>query len=146
MILAILILLMPIVGPIIVIAYFLLTIVFNSVKLIAQIIKTITFNLKEILQKRQRAKTAIKAKNLERIKQERQKANEYKKLINLIEKKLPQSNKPIIPQKQKVSNYFSKQQKIDNKLNRKKNFCNKCGALFEEGSFKCSYCGNKLIE
>ena len=57
---------MPIVGPIIVIAYLLLTIVFNSLKLIAQIIKTITFNLKEILQKRQRAKTAIKAKNLER--------------------------------------------------------------------------------
>ena len=103
--------------------------------------------LKIILKERRRAKSFNKARNLERVKQERQKANEYKKLVNLIEKKLPIGNEPFNPSRQKgVNNNPSKQKKNKKQLNTKKNFCNKCGAIFEEGSYKCSYCGNKLQE
>ena len=142
MILAILIVLMPVVGPIIVIAYYLLTIIYKSIELISKILIITIIKLKRILQERRRAKSFTKARNLERVKQERLKANEYKKLVNLIEKKLPIGNESFNPSRQKgVNNNPSKQKKNKKQLNTKKNFCNKCGAVFEEGSYKCSYCG-----
>ena len=135
MILAILILVMPVVGPFIIITYFLLTILYKSIKLIWKIIITLAINLKKIIQERRRVKILTKARNLERINNERQKANEYKKLVNSIVKKFSLNNEPL------------KQNKINkNQLNIKKNFCNKCGAVFEEGSYKCSYCGTELKE
>ena len=147
MLTAILIILMPILGPIMVIAYYLLTIFYKSIELISKIIINTIIKLKIILKERRRAKSFNKARNLERIKQERQKANEYKKLVNLIEKKLPIGNEPFNPSRQKgVNNNPSKQKKNKKRLNTKKNFCNKCGAVFEEGSYKCSYCGNEFQE
>ena len=147
MLTAILIILMPILGPIMVIAYYLLTIFYKSIELISKIIINTIIKLKIILKERRRAKSFNKARNLERVKQERQKANEYKKLVNLIEKKLPIGNEPFNPTRQKdVNNNPSKQKKNKNQLNTKKNFCNKCGAVFEEGSYKCSYCGSELQE
>ena len=147
MLTAILIILMPVLGPIIVIAYYLLTIFYKSIELISKIIINTIIKLKIILKERRRAKSFNKARNLERIKQERQKANEYKKLVNLIEKKLPIGNEPFNPSRQKgVNNNPSKQKKNKKRLNTKKNFCNKCGAVFEDGSYKCSYCGNELKE
>ena len=147
MLTAILIILMPVLGPIIVIAYYLLTIFYKSIELISKIIINTIIKLKIILKERRRAKSFNKARNLERVKQERQKANEYKKLVNLIEKKLPIGNEPFNPSRQKgVNNNPSKQKKNKKQLNTKKNFCNKCGAIFEEGSYKCSYCGNELQE
>ena len=144
MLTAILIILMPILGPIMVIAYYLLTIFYKSIELISKIIINTIIKLKIILKERRRAKSFNKARNLERVKQERQKANEYKKLVNLIEKKLPIGNEPFNPSRQKrVNNNSSKQKKNKKQLNTKKNFCNKCGAVFEEGSYKCSYCGSK---
>ena len=145
MLTAILIILMPVLGPIIVIAYYLLTIFYKSIELISKIIINTIIKLKIILKERRRAKSFNKARNLERVKQERQKANEYKKLVNLIEKKLPIGNEPFNPSRQKgINNNPSKQKKNKKQLNTKKNFCNKCGAVFEEGSYKCSYCGNEL--
>ena len=147
MLTAILIILMPILGPIMVIAYYLLTIFYKSIELISKIIINTIIKLKIILKERRRAKSFNKARNLERVKQERQKANEYKKLVNLIEKKLPIGNEPFNPTRQKdVNNNPSKQKKNKKQLNTKKNFCNKCGAVFEEGSYKCSYCGSELQE
>ena len=147
MLTAILIILMPVLGPIMVIAYYLLNIFYKSIELISKIIINTIIKLKIILKERRRAKSFNKARNLERVKQERQKANEYKKLVNLIEKKLPIGNEPFNPSRQKgVNNNPSKQKKNKKQLNTKKNFCNKCGAIFEEGSYKCSYCGNKLQE
>ena len=147
MLTAILIILMPILGPIMVIAYYLLTIFYKSIELISKIIINTIIKLKIILKERRRAKSFNKARNLERVKQERQKANEYKKLVNLIEKKLPIGNESLNPSRQKeVNNNPSKQKKNKKRLNTKKNFCNKCGAVFEEGSYKCSYCGNELQE
>ena len=147
MLTAILIILMPILGPIMVIAYYLLTIFYKSIELISKIIINTIIKLKIILKERRRAKSFNKARNLERVKQERQKANEYKKLFNLIEKKLPIGNEPFNPSRQKgVNNNPSKQKKNKKQLNKKNNFCNKCGAVFEEGSYKCSYCGNDLQE
>ena len=147
MLTAMLIILMPILGPIMVIAYYLLTIFYKSIELISKIIINTIIKLKIILQERRRAKSFNKARNLERVKQERQKANEYKKLVNLIEKKLPIGNEPFNPTRQKdVNNNPSKQKKNKKQLNTKNNFCNKCGAVFEEGSYKCSYCGNELQE
>ena len=146
MLTAILIILMPILGPIMVIAYYLLTIFYKSIELISKIIINTIIKLKIILKERRRAKNFNKARNLERVKQERQKANEYKKLVNLIEKKLPIGNEPFNPSSQKGVNNPSKQKKNKKKLNTKKNFCNKCGAVFEEGSYKCSYCGSELQE
>lgn len=138
---------MPVLGPILVIAYYLLNIFYKSIELISKIIINTIIKLKIILKERRRAKSFNKARNLERVKQERQKANEYKKLVNLIEKKLPIGNEPFNPSRQKgVNNNPSKQKKNKKQLNTKKNFCNKCGAIFEEGSYKCSYCGNKLQE
>tara|TARA_B100001989_G_scaffold183019_1_gene133133 strand:- start:75 stop:527 length:453 start_codon:yes stop_codon:yes gene_type:complete len=146
---------MPILGPIMVIVYYLLSLLYKSIELISKIIINTIIKLKIILKERRRAKSfnkAInlervkqerqKAINLERVKQERQKANEYKKLVNLIEKKLPIGNESFNPSRQKgVNNNPSKQKKNKKQLNTKKNFCNKCGAVFEEGSYKCSYCG-----
>ena len=147
MLTAILIILMPILGPIMVIAYYLLTIFYKSIELISKIIINTIIKLKIILKERRRAKSFNKARNLERIKQERQKANEYKKLVNLIEKKLPIGNEPFNPSRQKgVNNNPSKQKKNKKRFNTKKNFCNKCGALFEDDSYKCSYCGNEFQE
>ena len=147
MLTAILIILMPILGPVMVIAYYLLTIFYKSIELISKIIINTIIKLKIILKERRRAKSFNKARNLERVKQERQKANEYKKLVNLIEKKLPIGNEPFNPTRQKdVNNNPSKQKKNKKQLNTKKNFCNKCGAVFEEGSYKCSYCGSELQE
>ena len=147
MILAILIVLMPVIGPIIVIAYYLLTIIYKSIELISKILIITIIKLKRILQERRRAKNFTKARYLERVKQERQKANEYKKLVNLIEKKLPINNSEPFNQKQKrANNNPSKQIRSKPQLNKKKNFCNNCGAVFEEGSYKCSYCGNELKE
>ena len=147
MLTAILIILMPILGPIMVIAYYLLAIFYKSIELISKIIINTIIKLKIILKERRRAKSFNKARNLERVKQERQKANEYKKLVNLIEKKLPIDNETYNPSRQKgVNNNPSKQKKNKKQLNTKKNFCNKCGAVFEEGSYKCSYCGNELQE
>ena len=147
MLTAILIILMPVLGPILVIAYYILNIFYKSIELISKIIINTIIKLKIILKERGRAKSFNKARNLERVKQERQKANEYKKLVNLIEKKLPIGNEPFNPSRQKgVNNNPSKQNKNKKQLNTKKNFCNKCGAIFEEGSYKCSYCGNKLQE
>ena len=147
MLTAILIILMPVLGPIIEIAYYLLTIFYKSIELISKIIINTIIKLKIILKERRRAKSFNKARNLERVKQERQKANEYKKLVNLIEKKLPIGNEPFNPSRQKgVNNNPSKQKKNKKRLNTKKNFCNKCGAVFEDGSYKCSYCGNELKE
>ena len=147
MLTAILIILMPVLGPIMVIAYYLLSLVYKSIELISKIIINTIIKLKIILKERRRAKSFNKARNLERVKQERQKANEYKKLVNLIEKKLPIGNEPFNPSRQKgVNNNPSKQKKNKKQLNTKKNFCNKCGALFEDGSYKCSYCGNELKE
>ena len=147
MILAILIILMPVLGPFILIAYYLLNIIYKSIKLILKILIITITKLKRILQERRRSKNFTKARNLERIKQEKQKTNEYKKLVNLIEKKLPIGNEPFNPSRQKgVNNNPSKQKKNKKRLNTKKNFCNKCGAVFEEGSYKCSYCGNELQE
>ena len=147
MLTAILIILMPILGPVMVIAYYLLTIFYKSIELISKIIINTIIKLKIILKERRRAKSFNKARNLERVKQERQKANEYKKLVNLIEKKLPIGNEPFNPSSQKgVNNNPSKQKKNKKQLNTKKNFCNKCGAVFEEGSYKCSYCGSELQE
>ena len=147
MLTAILIILMPILGPVMVIAYYLLTIFYKSIELISKIIINTIIKLKIILKERRRAKSFNKARNLERVKQERQKANEYKKLVNLIEKKLPIGNEPFNPSRQKgVNNNPSKQKKNKKQLNTKKNFCNKCGAVFEEGSYKCSYCGSELQE
>ena len=138
---------MPILGPIMVIAYYLLTIFYKSIELISKIIINTIIKLKIILKERRRAKSFNKARNLERVKQERQKANEYKKLFNLIEKKLPIGNEPFNPSRQKgVNNNPSKQKKNKKQLNTKNNFCNKCGAVFEDGSYKCSYCGNELKE
>ena len=145
MLTAILIILMPVLGPIMVIAYYLLTTFYKSIELISKIIINTIIKLKIILKERRRAKSFNKARNLERVKQERQKANEYKKLVNLIEKKLPIGNEPFNPSRQKgINNNPSKQKKNKKQLNTKKNFCNKCGAVFEEGSYKCSYCGNEL--
>ena len=147
MLTAILIILMPILGPIMVIAYYLLTIFYKSIELISKIIINTIIKLKIILKERRRAKSFNKARNLERVKQERLKANEYKKLVNLIEKKLPIGHEPFNPSRQKgVNNNPSKQKKNKKQLNTKKNFCNKCGAVFEEGSYKCSYCGSELQE
>ena len=147
MLTAILIILMPVLGPIMVIAYYLLTIFYKSIELISKIIINTIIKLKIILKERQRAKSFNKARNLERVKQERQKANEYKKLVNLIEKKLPIGNEPFNPSRQKgVNNNPSKQKKNKKQLNTKNNFCNKCGAVFEEGSYKCSYCGSEFQE
>ena len=147
MLTAILIILMPVLGPIIVIAYYLLTIFYKSIELISKIIINTIIKLKIILKERRRAKSFNKARNLERVKQERQKASEYKKLVNLIEKKLPIGNEPFNPSRQKgVNDNPSKQKKNKKQLNTKKNFCNKCGAVFEDGSYKCSYCGNELKE
>ena len=147
MLTAILIILMPVLGPIMVIAYYLLTLLYKSIELISKIIINTIIKLKLILKERRRAKSFNKARNLERVKQERQKANEYKKLVNLIEKKLPIGNEPFNPSRQKrVNNNSSKQKKNKKQLNTKKNFCNKCGAVFEEGSYKCSYCGSELQE
>ena len=147
MLTAILIILMPILGPIMVIAYYLLTIFYKSIELISKIIINTIIKLKIILKERRRAKSFNKARNLERVKQERQKANEYKKLVNLIEKKLPIGHEPFNPSRQKgVNNNPSKQKKNKKQLNTKKNFCNKCGAVFEEGAYKCSYCGSELQE
>ena len=138
---------MPVLGPIIVIAYYLITIFYKSIELISKIIINTIIKLKIILKERRRSKNINKARNLERVKQERLKANEYKKLVNLIEKKLPIGNEPFNPSRQKgVNNNPSKQKKNKKQLNTKNNFCNKCGALFEEGSYKCSYCGNELQE
>ena len=138
---------MPVLGPIMVIAYYLLTIFYKSIELISKIIINTIIKLKIILKERRRAKSFNKARNLERVKQERQKANEYKKLVNLIEKKLPIGNEPFNTSRQKgVNNNPSKQKKNKKQLNTKKNFCNKCGAVFEEGSYKCSYCGSELQE
>ena len=135
---------MPVLGPIMVIAYYLLSILYKSIELISKIIINTIIKLKIILKERRRAKSFNKARNLERVKQERQKANEYKKLVNLIEKKLPIGNEPFNPSRQKgVNNNPSKQKKNKKQLNTKKNFCNKCGAVFEEGSYKCSYCGSE---
>ena len=145
MLTAILIILMPVLGPIMVIAYYLLSILYKSIELISKIIINTIIKLKIILKERRRAKSFNKARNLERVKQERQKANEYKKLVNLIEKKLPIGNEHFNPSRQKgVNNNPSKQKKNKKQLNAKNNFCNKCGAVFEEGSYKCSYCGNEL--
>ena len=147
MLTAILIILMPILGPIMVIAYYLLAISYKSIELISKIIINTIIKLKIILKERRRTKNFNKARNLERVKQERLKANEYKKLVNLIEKKLPIGNEPINPSRQKgVNNNPSKQNKNKKQLNTKNGFCNKCGAVFEEGSYKCSYCGNELQE
>ena len=147
MLTAILIILMPILGPIMVIAYYLLTIFYKSIELISKIIINTIIKLKIILKERRRAKSFNKARNLERVKQERQKANEYKKLVNLIEKKLPIGHEPFNPSRQKgVNNNPSKQKKNKKQLNTKNNFCNKCGAVFEEGAYKCSYCGSELQE
>ena len=147
MLTAILIILMPVLGPIMVIAYYLLTLFYKSIELISKIIINTIIKLKIILKERRRAKSFNKARNLERVKQERQKANEYKKLVNLIEKKLPIGNEPFNPTRQKdVNNNPSKQKKNKKQLNTKKNFCNKCGAVFEEGSYKCSYCCSELQE
>ena len=163
MILAILILLMPVLGPFIIITYFLLTILYKSIKLIWKIIITLAINLKKIIQERRRVKILTKARNLERINNERQKANEYKKLVNNERQKANEYKKLVNNERQKANEYkklvnsivkkFSlnneplKQNKINkNQLNIKKNFCNKCGAVFEEGSFKCSYCGTELKE
>ena len=138
---------MPVLGPIMVIAYYLLNIFYKSIELISKIIINTIIKLKIILKERRRAKSFNKARNLERVKQERQKANEYKKLVNLIEKKLPIGNEPFNPSRQKgVNNNPSTQNKNKKQLNTKKNFCNKCGAVFEEGSYKCSYCGSELQE
>ncbi len=163
MILAILILLMPVVGPVIIIAYFLLTIIYKSIKLIWNIIIAVSINLKKIIQERRRVKILTKARNLERINNERQKANEYKKLVNNERQKANEYKKLVNDERQKANEYkklvnlivkkFSlnneplKQKKNNkNQLNIKKNFCNKCGAIFEESSYKCSYCGNELKE
>ena len=147
MLTAILVILMPVLGPIMVITYYLLTIFYKSIELISKIIINTIIKLKIILKERRRAKSFNKARNLERVKQERQKANEYKKLVNLIEKKLPIGNEHFNPSRQKgVNNNPSKQKKNKKQLNTKNNFCNKCGAVFEEGSYKCSYCGNELQE
>ena len=147
MLTAILIILMPVLGPIMVIAYYVLTIFYKSIELISKIIINTIIKLKIILKERRRAKSFNKARNLERVKQEKQKANEYKKLVNLIEKKLPIGNKHFNPSRQKgVSNNPSKQKKNKKQLNTKTNFCNKCGAVFEEGCYKCSYCGSELQE
>ena len=147
MLTAILIILMPVLGPIMVITYYLLTIFYKSFELISKIIINTIIKLKIILKERRRAKSFNKARNLERVKQERQKANEYKKLVNLIEKKLPIGHEPFNPSRQKgVNNNPSKQKKNKKQLNTKNNFCNKCGAVFEEGSYKCSYCGSELQE
>ena len=138
---------MPVLGPIMVIAYYLLSILYKSIELISKIIINTIIKLIIILKERRRAKSFNKARNLERVKQERQKANEYKKLVNLIEKKLPIGNEHFNPSRQKgVNNNPSKQKKNKKQLNTKNNFCNKCGAVFEEGSYKCSYCGNELQE
>ena len=103
---------MPVLGPIIVIAYYLLTIFYKSIELISKIIINTIIKLKIILKERRRAKNFNKARNLERVKQERQKSNEYKKLVNLIEKKLPIGNEPFNPSRQKgVNNNPSKQKK-----------------------------------
>ena len=145
MLTAILIILMPVLGPIMVITYYLLTIFYKSIELISKIIINTIIKLKIILKERRRAKNFNKARNLERVKQERLKANEYKKLVNLIEKKLPNGHEPFNPSRQKgVNNNPSKQNKNKKQLNTKNNFCNKCGAVFEAGSFNCSYCGNEL--
>ena len=140
MLLAILILLMPVLGPIIAITYYLITLIYKSIVLISKIIITTTLKLIRIVQERRRAKSLTKVRNLERVKQERQKSNEYKKLVNLIEKKLTFNNDRFNLLGQKRVNTKKKQ------LNTKKNFCNKCGALFEDDSYKCSYCGNELRE
>ena len=140
MLLAILILLMPVLGPIIAITYYLITLIYKSIVLISKIIITTTLKLIRIVQERRRAKSLAKVRNLERVKQERQKSNEYKKLVNLIEKKLTFNNDRFNLLGQKRVNTKKKQ------LNTKKNFCNKCGALFEDDSYKCSYCGNELRE
>ena len=138
---------MPVLGPIMVIAYYLITIFYKSIELISKIIINTIIKLKIILKERRRSKNFNKARNLERVKQERLKANEYKKLVNLIEKKLPIGNELFNPSRQKgVNNNPSKQKKNKKQLNTKNNFCNKCGAVFEEGSYKCSYCGNELQE
>ena len=149
MILAILILLMPVVGPFIIITYFLLTILYKSIKLIWKIIITLAINLNEIIQERRRVKILTKARNLERINNERQKANEYKKLVNNERQKANEYKKLVnlIEKKFSLKNELLKQKKNNkNQLNIKKNFCNKCGAVFEEGSYKCSYCGTELKE
>jgi len=149
MILAILILLMPVVGPLIIIAYFLLTIIYKSIKLIWKIILAVAINLKRIIQERRRVKILTKARNLERINNKRQKANEYKKLVNNERQKANEYKKLVnlIEKKFSLNNELLKQKKNNkNQLNNKKNFCNKCGAVFEEGSYKCSYCGSELQE
>ena len=144
MILAISIILMPVVGPVIVITYYLLTIIYKFIELISKILIITIIKLKRILEERRKAKSFTKARNLERVKQERQKANEYKKLVNLIEKKLP-NNESFNQLKQKRGNNNpSKKMTSKRQLNKKKNFCNNCGAVFEEGSYECSYCGNEL--
>ena len=144
MILAILIILMPVLGPFILIAYYLLNIIYKSIKLILKILIITITKLKRILQERRRSKSFTKAKNLERIKQEKQKTNEYKKLVNLIEKKLPFNYEPFNRlQKKGANNNPSKQTISKQQLNKKNYFCNNCGAVFEEGSYKCSYCGSE---
>ena len=128
MCIAVLILFIPVIGPFIGTA---ILIILALILITYQIIKQISKN--------------IKSSNRRRgiLLNEKQKESDFRGSVNLsgeekaITKKI--ANQVEITGSTKESNIIPKQQK-----NRKKIICNNCGALFEEYSLNCAYCGGEL--
>ena len=128
MCIAVLILFIPVIGPFIGTA---ILIILALILITYQIIKQISKNIKSSNRRR------------EMLLNEKQKESDFRGSVNLsgeekaITKKI--ANHVEITGSTKESNIIPKQQK-----NRKKIICNNCGALFEEYSLNCAYCGGEL--
>tara|TARA_B100001989_G_scaffold9759_1_gene6344 strand:+ start:254 stop:730 length:477 start_codon:yes stop_codon:yes gene_type:complete len=123
-----LLLFIPVIGPII------LGIILITLSLIAIIYAFIESISKRIKSSNRRREMLLneKKKKLE-FSESVNHPREEKARTNLI------TNQVEITGSTKKSNIIPKQQK-----NRRKIICNKCGALFEENSLNCAYCGSEL--
>ena len=125
-----LILLIPVVGPIIVITGALILVIYHFIKSISQNIKTRNRNLERSIQDKRRQKEA--SKHNRSVKSDLSE-NSYHKAS-----KTNKKNNLAKP------NRANKNSKKVNSYPGLMITCNQCGALFKENSYICEYCGSEL--
>ncbi len=125
-----LILLIPVVGPIIVITGALILVIYHFIKSISKNIKTRNRNLERSIQDKRRQKETFK-----------QNRSVKSDLSENAYHKPSKANKKTNLDKPNNANKNSKKVNFNPGL---MITCNKCGALFKENSYICEYCGSEL--
>ena len=129
-----LLLFIPVIGPIIVITLTFLAIIYAFIESISERIKSSNRRREMLLNEKKK-----KLEFNEYVNVSGEEKGVSNMIVNQVEITGSTKESNIIPKQQKNRKNILKQQK-----NIKKIICNKCGALFEEDSLNCAYCGSDL--